>query len=133
MDTVRATLPFVKAIQPLIAQPCEPRSAGHLRAGDRVTGVLMASIDQERALIRVGTGTTSGLARSTESARVLVALALEALRDPGLPRSSVFTGSPEIYAYSADPADPSRLIREAHDGSRSVGRLLGGRWIPDGA
>lgn len=53
-----------------------------------------------------------------------------ALKSPGLPRSSVFTGAPGIYAYSAHPDDPTLLVREAEDGSQTTGVIRNGRFRP---
>lgn len=53
-----------------------------------------------------------------------------ALRSPGLPRSSVFTGRPGIYAYSVHPEDPQLLIREDEAGTQTVGVFRKGRFRP---
>jgi hypothetical protein len=35
-----------------------------------------------------------------------------------------------VFAYSVDPADPTRIVREAADGTRTIGRLVNGRFQP---
>ncbi|PZP99204.1 MAG: hypothetical protein DI587_11140 [Variovorax paradoxus] len=67
--------------------------------------------------------------RAEDSARVLLARAGRALLMPGLSRTSVFTGPPDVRAYSVDPDDLTRLIEETEDGSRRVGRFVDGRFV----
>jgi hypothetical protein len=66
----------------------------------------------------------------SQSAGQLLRKLGRALSRPGLPRSSVFTGATGVFAYSSDPEDPSRLVREAKDGTRTVGVWRGGRFRP---
>ncbi len=63
--------------------------------------------------------------RAADRATVLVHKVANALQKPGILKSAVFRGSnsTKIFAYSVDPTDPSRVIREAADGTRRVGRL----------
>ncbi len=70
--------------------------------------------------------------RLEDSASELVAKAVRALRKPGIDRAVVFRDATRrgIYAYSVDPADPSRVIREAADGTSTIGRLIDGRFKP---
>lgn len=65
-----------------------------------------------------------------ESARTLLAAAGRALAHPGLPRSSVFTGAPGVYAYSIDLEDPTRLVQESEDDTEVIGTMVGGRFVP---
>lgn len=53
-----------------------------------------------------------------------------ALRKPGLPRSSVFTGARGVYAYSVHPDTPALLVREAEDGTRVTGVIKDGLFRP---
>jgi hypothetical protein len=53
-----------------------------------------------------------------------------ALLKPGLPRSSVFTGAPGVYAYSVHPDDPALLVREDEAGAQTVGVFRNGRFRP---
>lgn len=71
--------------------------------------------------------------RVEDSAAELVAKAVRALKKPGIDRAVVFRDASRrrgIYAYSVDPADPSRVIREAADGTSTIGRLIDGRFKP---
>lgn len=63
-----------------------------------------------------------------ESARLLLLAAGRAPAHPGLHRASVFTGAPGVYAYSVDPTDSTRLVRESKDGLLSFGTMVDGRF-----
>lgn len=52
-----------------------------------------------------------------------------ALRQPGVARGSVFTVS-GVSSYSAYARDPSMIVRESRDGTKTVGRLVNGRFRP---
>ncbi|MEW6704969.1 MAG: hypothetical protein AB1430_08975 [Pseudomonadota bacterium] len=61
---------------------------------------------------------------------MLVSKAGRALRKPGIERGAVFKqGKTRVFAFSVDPTDPTRVIREAEDGSRQIGRLVNGRFL----
>lgn len=95
-----------------------------------IRGPVVATLSHH---VLVLTATSRPMAtRAEDSARVLLARAGRALRKPGLSRTSVFTGPPGVRAYSADPEDLTRLIEEAEDGSRRVGRFVDGRFVPLG-
>lgn len=64
------------------------------------------------------------------SAQELLRRLGRALRKPGLPRSSVFTGARGVYAYSVHPDDPTVLVREAEDGTQVTGVIKDGRFRP---
>lgn len=68
--------------------------------------------------------------RESETASVLVKKIGQALQTPGISRNVVFPkGIPgRLYTYSVDPDDPSRILRKARDGSRSVGHFIDGRF-----
>lgn len=52
-----------------------------------------------------------------------------ALRHPGLARRSIFTTT-GVSSYSAYTRDPSKIVRESTDGTKTVGRLVNGRFRP---
>ena len=68
--------------------------------------------------------------RESETASVLIKKIGQALQSPGIGRNVVFPNgiTKRLYAYSVDPDDPSRILRKARDGSRSVGRFVDGRF-----
>lgn len=94
-----------------------------------VKGTPVAQLGDGFVLVRVNAGKPSATLRASDSAKALVGKAAKALRKPGLPKSSVFTGSGRIFAYSVDPTDPDKLIRETPDGKRQSGRLVNGRFL----
>lgn len=102
-------------------------STGHAKNGDAVTGKSVAQLGDNFVLVQVGTKKRPA-AKPFEKAGVLIPKAGQALKKPGLARGAVFTGSKRVFAYSVDPADPSRLIREAADGTRKIGRMVDGKF-----
>jgi hypothetical protein len=66
--------------------------------------------------------------RAGETAVDLVSRAAQALKKPGIDQSRVVFGKGQatrkkVFSYSADPADPSLLVREDSDGTRTRGRF----------
>ena len=53
----------------------------------------------------------------------------KALNKPGISKHSIFTNnSDDIFAYSADPLDATKLVRTSRDGTRRRGRVVGGKF-----
>ena len=54
----------------------------------------------------------------------------KALSRPGIRREVVFGANPppRFFAYSLDPTDSERMIRENAAGQREVGRMVNGRF-----
>lgn len=95
---------------------------------DTVRGEVVASVDGHFLLVKTSRSRTLPKVPEGESARVLAA-AGRALARPGISRASVFgTGHKNVYAYSLDPKDPTRFIREAEDGTRRLGRMVNGKF-----
>lgn len=76
------------------------------------------------------TPTKTRAARQGEKASVLVAKAGQALDKPGIKKQVVFRqgAASGVYAYSVYPKDPTKVVREAADGTRKVGRMVGGKF-----
>lgn len=55
---------------------------------------------------------------------------VKALSKPGVRREAVFGTSPKknFYAYSMDPTNPTRMVREDVEGNRTVGTMVDGRF-----
>jgi hypothetical protein len=65
-------------------------------------------------------------AEQTQSLIHKIGLALE---KPGISRKAIFPpGAKSHYAYSADPRDPSILVRRSADGTTQRGRLVRGKF-----
>jgi len=59
----------------------------------------------------------------------MVRKAGKALKKPGIKRKVVFKKATKgIFAYSVDPSDATRVVREASDGTRRIGRVIAGRF-----
>jgi len=100
-----------------------------------VKGTRIPTLNDDLVLVRLG-ATTLNPARlePDERAGALVLKAGKALSKPGISRKSVFgAGSGAgISAYSVYPQDPTKVVRESADGSKMIGRLVGGRFRPVG-
>lgn len=94
-----------------------------------VQGRSVATLGQGMALVKIGKS-ASAVVRPEDSTTVLLKKAARALSKPGIDKSVVFRGpgAARIYAYSVDPKDPTKLIRKAANGERTVGRLVGGSF-----
>jgi len=72
--------------------------------------------------------------REEERASNLVPKIARAFREPGAEREALFRKlrptRMTVYAYSIDPTDVTRIVREAEDGSKTVGRIVGKRFVP---
>ena len=62
----------------------------------------------------------------------LVLKAAKAFAKPGFDRQVIFGNgrNGKVFAYSVHPDDPSKIIREAPDGTRTIGRLVGAKFRP---
>ena len=95
---------------------------------DTVCGEIVASIGGHFVLVKTSKSSPAAKAPTGESARLLAA-AGSALSRPGISRSSVFgSGRKNVFAYSLDPKDPTRFIREAQDGTRRIGKMVNGKF-----
>lgn len=82
------------------------------------------------ALVRVQPKRKSAEIPLSETATVLVQRAGRALKKPGIDKQVVFRDAKTgIFSYSTFPDDPTKIVREAADGSKRVGRLVNGRFV----
>jgi hypothetical protein len=66
-----------------------------------------------------------------DRASVLVPKVAQALSKPGISRDAVFKGKTKnVYSYSVDATDTTRVIRIDAAGRRRVGRLVGSKFVP---
>jgi hypothetical protein len=72
----------------------------------------------------------SGRSVRQEDGKSLLSGIVKATRKAGIDRSVVFrSGTPrKVFAYSILPSDPSKIVREAEDGSRTIGRVRNGQF-----
>jgi len=95
-------------------------------AGSLIQGRKVASAARGMTLVRVGRAVKAAVPQS-DQAGVLVAKAARALKHPGIDRSVVFRDE-GVVSYSVNPADPSQFIREASDGSQTLGYVVRGKF-----
>lgn len=62
---------------------------------------------------------------SDQAANTLLPKMGKAFSRPGVDRQSVFQSNSgkTVYAYSMDPRDPSRIIKEDQSGKQTIGRM----------
>jgi hypothetical protein len=70
--------------------------------------------------------------RREDTAAVLLPKLGRALAKPGIPRSVVFSdpNNPKLYAYYAYIEDLTKIIRESADGTKCIGRVVRGKFVP---
>lgn len=98
------------------------------KTGVSVTGgKLLATSCSDLYLVRVGARPVTQTPADQLAGPLLRKLG-RALSKPGISREAVFgpTPNPKAYAYSIDPANPERMIREDVAGNRTVGRMTNG-------
>lgn len=97
---------------------------------DTVTGKLVTSVPGF-ALVRVGSAKQAARTPAQDRASALVPKVARALSKPGISRDAVFKGrTRNVYSYSVDVTDTSRVVRTDATGKRQVGRLVGNRFVP---
>jgi hypothetical protein len=104
------------------------RAASKARRRISIRGTRVPAFDKEFTIIRIGRFGKSSLRRLDE-ASVIGRKAGKALKKPGIKRKVVFKKARKgVFAYSVDPSDATRVVREAPDGTRQLGRVVGGRF-----
>jgi hypothetical protein len=96
----------------------------------RLRGKRIATLDERLTIVRTGdsiagvTGT-----RLADRAGAMLRKTGRALNKPGISKRSIFTNnSSDIFAYSVDPSDATKLVRTSRDGTRRKGRVVGGKF-----
>lgn len=95
-----------------------------------VTGKVVTSVPGF-VLVKSAVVRPSHLAAFTERATTLVPKFAKALNRPGISKDVVFKGKTHnVYSYSVDTSDTTRVVRVSADGQRTVGRLVGEKFVP---
>ena len=82
------------------------------------------------ALVRVQPKARNAAVPPKDSATVLVAKVGRALNKPGIDKRVVFRDDKTgIFSYSTYPGDPTKVVREAADGTKRIGRVVNGRFV----
>ena len=96
----------------------------------RLHGTAMPTVGRDLVVVRTSaSGRIIASARSTDGAEVVVKKVGKALGRPGIKREAVFKNGAVggIFAYSVDPQDPTKVVRESFDGTVRSGRLVDGK------
>ncbi|MET0351394.1 MAG: hypothetical protein ABW067_16500 [Rhizobacter sp.] len=121
----------VRSLVRTTSRAVEPSAADAIE----VKGTRIPTLNDDLVLVRLGAAALDPARLDPdERAGALVLKAGKALSKPGIRRESVFgAGSGAgISAYSVYPQDPTKVVRESADGSKMIGRLVGGRFRPVG-
>lgn len=95
-----------------------------------VTGKVVSSVPGF-VLVKRPAGRTPHQAPFTERAATLIPKIAQALKRPGISKDAVFKGKTHnVYSYSVDTTDTTRIVRVSADGRRTVGRLVGEKFVP---
>ena len=81
-------------------------------------------------VVKIGRPASKETVSAQEKTSTLVASLVKATRKPGTSRDKIFNSSvgKRVFAYSVDPADTTKIVREDASGKTSVGRLVNGRF-----
>jgi hypothetical protein len=96
----------------------------------RLRGKRIATLDKALTMVRTGPSTAGAVRlRRADQTGAMLRKAAKALDKPGISKHSIFTSkSVDIFAYSADPSDATKLVRTSRDGTRRKGRVIGGKF-----
>jgi hypothetical protein len=123
---------YLRDDHPMAAKDTKSPARGRAKRGEiRLRGKRIPALDNELALVRTGSPGKGRVAtRRSDEADVMVRKVGRALSKPGIRRGAIFQGrvAGKIFAYSVDPFDATRVVREAADGTRRVGRVVGGKF-----
>lgn len=93
-----------------------------------VTGKVVARVPGF-VLVRTASSKPSLVPLSQRAATLIPKLA-RALGRPGLSKKAVFKDQTDnVYSYSVDVTDVTRVVRVSADGRRTVGRLVGEEFV----
>jgi hypothetical protein len=99
----------------------------------RSAAVQEQRIETPRAdlvVLKIGGHSAKVTIDPTEKAQSVLARFGKLTNRPGIDRKRVFhsTSGKHVYAYSVDPNDTTKVVRENKEGVRTIGRLVNGRF-----
>jgi hypothetical protein len=108
------------------ASRSSPKTVGEIR----LRGKRIATLDESLTMVRTGPSRGAVRPRRADQAGAMLRKAARALTKPGINKLSIFKGRnlSKIFAYSADPHDASKVVQEASDGTRRVGKAVGRKF-----
>ena len=78
-----------------------------------------------------GNGSTKRALKRDDSGTLVIGIS-KAMRTAGISRDAVFakraSRTKPVYAYFVLPSDTSKIVREAADGTRTIGRFSNGQF-----
>lgn len=89
-------------------------------------GTIIQTTRSDMFIVRVGKDPVrTKKVASDQLANTLLPKMGKAFSRPGVDRQSVFQSNSgkKVYAYSMDPRDPSRIIKEDQSGKQTIGRM----------
>lgn len=100
------------------------------RKSAAVVETTLPTFSESLQLVRKGGKPKPEILKPKEIAGTMVPQTLGALSNPGIAHAAVFRGSraAQVSSYSIWPTDPTKMVREQADGTRTIGRLVGGRF-----
>ncbi|MDB5846744.1 MAG: hypothetical protein JWP29_496 [Rhodoferax sp.] len=97
--------------------------------GQFVQGRSVATLGRGLSLVKVGRASKTSI-RPEDTTTVLIQKTARALSKPGIDKAVVFRGpnAAKVFSYSVYTQDPTKVVREAADGSLAIGRLVDGKF-----
>ena len=113
-----------------VRHPKRSDKSSRKKAEVRVRGERLASFGSNFVVIRIANTGTARAFKKIDGAQALLPKAAQALERPGLARGAVFrqTRPSTVFAYSAYSKDTTKVVREASNGKRVIGRLISGKF-----
>jgi hypothetical protein len=108
-----------------------PRGSHQQRGEIRVRGKRIPGLDKELTMVRTGPSRKAEFAiRRPDEADKMIRRVGKALNKPGIRKVAIFQSpvAGKIFAYSVDPFDTTKVVREAADGTKRVGRVVAGKF-----
>jgi hypothetical protein len=92
----------------------------------------IATPSSDLQVVKIGERGKKPKVTSKEKASFVVAKVGKAMRRPGMDRTLVFksVSDASVFAYSIDPKDRTRFVREDASGRTTVGRVVSGQFRP---
>jgi hypothetical protein len=112
------------------AAKLKPRSVPKKMSEVRIRGKRVPDFGGEFVVVRrSGFPASFKVAKSSEDAGSLLKKVGNALNRPGINKDAIFKRFHSgVFAYSADPADPDKIVRRSVAGKKTIGRLVRGRF-----
>ena len=119
-------------IQIMVAKNSKSAARGSRQPSEiRLRGKRIPGLDKELAMVRTGSPKKGRvMTRRSDEADVMVRKVGRALSKPGISKVAIFVPSlaSKVFAYSVDPFDATKVVREAADGTKRTGHVVAGKF-----